>query len=120
MAEMNSGGTIIAVDVNAREDLLNNTENCGGVSGWKVLINKLNPMADKVNRPSLIEILSRASIIGGLAQRKKGLDGIADLYLQPPVNEFPLTAYKQAEKIEEAGYQYAMNELQKWLLRTSK
>lgn len=120
MADMNIGGKVIAVDVNAREDLLNNAENCGGISGWKVLLNRLNPMAEKLNTPGLIDILSRASIIGGLAQRKKGLDGIADLYIQPPVNKFPLMAYKQAEKIEEVGYHYAMNELRKWLLQASK
>jgi len=119
MAENNRGGIIFAVDVNAREDLLNNTDNCGGVSGWQLLLNKLNPWAEKMSRPSLVEILSRASIIGGLAQRKKGMEGIADLYLQPPVNGFPLMAYKQAEKIEEVGYQYAMKELQKWLAAKS-
>lgn len=115
MAEMNDGGTIIAVDVNAREDLLNNADHFGGVSGWRLLLNKLNPLADGNNSPGLIEILTRSSMIGGLAQRKKGMNGVAELYLQPPVNEFSLMAYKDAEKIEEAGYQYAMKELQKWL-----
>lgn len=115
MAKMNRGGEIIAVDVNAREDLLNNIDRRGGESGWKLLFNKLNPWADKIYRPGLIEILSRSSIIGGLAQRKKGMKGIADLYLQPPVNHFPLMAYKQAEQIEEVGYRYAMQALQKWL-----
>jgi len=112
---MNSGGTIIAVDVNATEDLLNNTDNCGGVSGWRLLLNKFNPMIDTKNNSNLIEILSRVSIIGGLAQRKKSMNGLADLYLQPPVGDFPLTAYKQAKKIEEVGYQFAMKELQKGL-----
>jgi NTE family protein/lysophospholipid hydrolase len=116
MAEMNEGGTIIAVDVNAREDLLNNADHSGGVSGWQLLLNKFNPMSDSNNNsPGLIEILTRASMIGGLAQRKKGMNGIAELYLQPPVNEFSVMAYKDAGKIEEVGYQYAMKELQEWL-----
>lgn len=115
MAEMTNGGRIIAVDVNVREDLLNNTDQQGGVSGWRLLLNKISPMADRRKSPNLIEILSRASMIGGLAQRKKGMSGVADLYLQPPVNEYSLMAYKQAEEIEEIGYQYAMQVLQKWL-----
>ncbi len=115
MAKYNDGGTIIAVDVNVREDLLNNTDNVGGMSGWNLLMNKINPIAEKIKRPNMIEILSRASMIGGLAQRKKMMDGIADLYLQPPVNEFSLMAYKDAEEIENLGYQYAKQELQLWL-----
>ncbi|NOR69017.1 MAG: cyclic nucleotide-binding domain-containing protein [Methylomarinum sp.] len=115
MARFNEGGTIIAVDVNAREDLLNNTDNTGGMSGWRLLLNKLNPMAAKIRTPSMIEVLSRASIIGGLAQRKKLMSGVADLYLQPTVSDFSLMAYKDAEKIERAGYHYAKQELQQWL-----
>jgi hypothetical protein len=97
------------------EDLLNNTDNVGGMSGWNLLMNKINPIAEKIKRPNMIEILSRASMIGGLAQRKKMMDGIADLYLQPPVNEFSLMPYKDAEEIENLGYQYAKQELQLWL-----
>jgi NTE family protein/lysophospholipid hydrolase len=115
MAKYNEGSTIIAIDVNAREDLLNNTVNQGGISGWYLLLNKLNPWGRKIIIPNILAILSRASIIGGLAQRKKLMEGIADLYLQPPVNQFSLMAYKDAEKIEEIGYQYAKHELQQWL-----
>ena len=119
MAKFNEGGTIVAVDVNAREDLLNNTDNRGGMSGWQLLINKINPMAEKLRIPNMIEILSRASIIGGLAQRKKLMEGVADLYIQPPVTDFSLMAYKDAEKIEEVGYQYAKQELLIWLSNKS-
>jgi len=114
MAKINEGGHIIAVDINAREDLLGNTDNIGGMSGWQLLVNKLNPIGQKINLPNLIEILTRASIIGGLAQRKKLMRGVADLYLQPPVNHFPLMGYKHARAIEQAGYDYAIKALQKW------
>jgi len=114
MAKINEGGHIIAVDINAREDLLGNTDNIGGINGWQLLINKLNPFGQKINFPNLIEILTRASIIGGLAQRKKLITGVADLYLQPPVNHFPLMGYKHAKAIEQAGYDYAIKALQKW------
>ena len=115
MAEFNEGGTIIAVDINAREDLLDNTDNTGGMSGWKLLFNKLNPTAIKLKTPSMIEVLGRSSIIGGLAQRKKLMNGVADLYLQPPLNDYSLMAYKEAEDIEMVGYQHAKRELQQWL-----
>jgi len=100
--------------VNAREDLLNNTNNTGSMSGWHLFVNKINPWAKKINNPSIIEILARAGIIGSLAQRKKLINGVADLYMQPPVNGFPLLVYKNAEKIEKVGYLYAKRALQEW------
>ncbi|MDP2901864.1 MAG: cyclic nucleotide-binding domain-containing protein [Methylovulum sp.] len=120
MRKYNAGGTVIAVDVNAREDLLNNTENSGGISGWKILVNQLTPMASKIQIPNIVEILTRASMIGGLSQRKKMMDGYADLYLQPPVNSFSLREYKKGEQIAEIGYQYALEEFQTWLKMQSE
>ncbi len=120
MAKRNEGGAIIAVDVNVREDLLNNTDHQGGMSGWQVLLNKINPFSVSRKSPNLIDILSRASMIGGLAQRKKGMDGAADLYLQPPVNNYSLMSYKQAKEIENIGYQHAMTKLQSWLKSQQK
>jgi predicted acylesterase/phospholipase RssA/CRP-like cAMP-binding protein len=114
MAEKNSGGTIIAVDVNAREDLLDNTDNMGGISGWKLLWQKINPTIPRSKMPGMVEILTRASMIGGLAQRKKLMSGIADLYLQPPVNQFSLMAHKEARLIEQVGYEYALSALREW------
>lgn len=114
MKKYNDNGVIIAVDVNAREDLLNNTDCNGGISGWQVLFNRLNPISQKISMPNMIEILTRASIIGGLAQRKKMMSGIADVYLQPPVSEFSLTGYGHAERIVEIGYQYALEHMEQW------
>jgi NTE family protein/lysophospholipid hydrolase len=115
MRKYNEGGTVIGVDVNEREELLNNTDISRGISGWEILFNKLNPFADTMRLPNMMAILNRASIIGGLSQRKKMMDGYADLYLQPPVNAFSLMDYKSAEKIAELGYQFAIVEFQKWL-----
>jgi len=114
MREYNAGGIVIAVDVNSREDLLHNSKNEGGISGWKLLLNKLNPMAETIRYPNMLEILTRASMIGGLANRKKMMNGIADLYLQLPVNNFSLGAYKQGDKIAQQGYEHAIKELKEW------
>ena len=114
MRAFNQGGRVIAVDVNQREDLLDNSDNLGGISGWQLLIDRLNPTRH-INIPGIVQILTRSSMIGGLAQQKKMHEGLADLYLHPPVTNFPLTAYSQAQAISEAGYRYAKDELAHWL-----
>ncbi|MCQ8105211.1 patatin-like phospholipase domain-containing protein [Methylomonas sp. SURF-2] len=114
MRELNQGGRVIAVDVNEREDLLNNTDHLGGISGWRLLWHRLNPLAPRIQMPGMVQILTRASMIGGLAQQKKMREGLADLYLQPPVSGFPLTGYNQAQAISDAGYRYALERLHAW------
>lgn len=115
MRSLNGRGRVIAVDVNEREDLLDNTDNMGGISGWRLAWKRLNPLEPKVKMPNMVQILTRASMIGGLAQQKKMHEGLADLYLQPPVNNFPLMGYADAEKIANAGYHYAYEQLSAWL-----
>lgn len=120
MREFNGGGNVIAVDVNEREDLLDNTDNLGGISGWRLAWGRLNPLTPKVKMPNLVQILTRASMIGGLAQQKKMHEGLADLYLQPPVNDFPLMGYADASKIADAGYNYAIHQLSNWQANKKK
>lgn len=115
MLQFNRGGSVIAVDVNEREDLLNNTDNLGEMSGLKLLWSRLNPFTPPITMPNMVQILTRSSMIGGLAQQKKMRDGLADLYLKPPVTHFSLMDYAEAEKIAEAGYRYASVELEAWL-----
>ncbi len=115
MRRYNESGVVIGIDVNAREDLLNNTNISGGISGWDILFNKLNPFSSSMTIPNIAAILSRSSMIGGISQRKKMMEGYADLYLQLSVNQFSMMDYKSAEKIAEIGYQYALIELQNWL-----
>ena len=72
MRKFNPTGPVIAVDVSAREDLLDNTNLSGGLSGLRMMFHKLNPLKKKEIRfPGIREILSRASMIGGLAAQKK-------------------------------------------------
>jgi|GEM_PF-40840 len=111
------GGSIIAIDVSPREDLLANTAYEEGLSGWKVLESRLNPLAEPINVPSIKDTISRATAIGGLAKQKLVKDGYADLYISPPVSEFQVMAYKDAGNIAEVGYNHARPLLEEWWTR---
>jgi predicted acylesterase/phospholipase RssA/CRP-like cAMP-binding protein len=118
MRRFNPAGPVIAVDVSAREDLLDNTSLSGGVSGVRLLFHRLNPMKTKrIQFPGIREILSRASTIGGVAAQKRMMEGIADLYMTPPVSKYPNMAYKQGKVISEFGYEYAIQQLTEWKLQ---
>ena len=91
-------GRVIAVDVNAREDL-----------AVDPALTRLSPV-DALRRivlrqprlPVLGDILMRAGIVGGIAHRDR-VKADADLYFEPPVSGYPLMAYGQAEAIAAVG-----------------
>lgn len=113
MTNYNEGGTLIAVDVNPKNDLIANTHYQDGLSGWQVLQHKINPLKKNMHIPSILDVLMRSTAIGGLAQQKSVTTDIADLFLQPPVAHYPLLGYKKAEKIVESGYKYALDQIAK-------
>ena len=82
MREMNPKGIVIAVDVmsprgpRAREDY-------GlSVSGWRLMMSRLNPFIRTTAVPGLITTIMRSMFVGSDGTRERMLqDGLADLYL---------------------------------------
>ena len=103
-------GTIIAVDVDVPSQLRADPRllRLGPMSMLKKRLMKGAPEA-----PSLAEILYSAGHVGSLNQRPRTISQ-ADLYLEPPVGEFPLMAYARAADIAEVGYRYAMEKISQW------
>lgn len=103
-------GTIIAIDVDVKDDLTVD-EQLSEVSSWDAIKGRIVPSSPKI--PGLANILMHVAHIGGLAQRFR-TKSAADYYLEPPVGGFPMMAYKSAEQIIEAGYEYTVQQLEKW------
>ncbi|MCX9157152.1 patatin-like phospholipase domain-containing protein [Niveibacterium sp. 24ML] len=103
-------GTVIAIDVDVREALQVSAE-MRRLSPWRKIKGHLS--SDAAPTPGIGDILYRASHMGGLTQRGRTIS-MADHYLEPPVAEFALMAYRRANEIVEAGYRYACTEIEKW------
>ncbi|GAB6054326.1 cyclic nucleotide-binding and patatin-like phospholipase domain-containing protein [Magnetospira thiophila] len=114
MLRYNEGGKIIAVDVDPQNDMTANEPYDGGLSGWQVLRSKLNPFSQTMNVPGIMSIVARATAIGGIAQYKQSMSGLADLYLSPPTGDFAIMAYKDGPKIADMAYDYAMKAIDDW------
>lgn len=113
MQRYNEGGRIIAIDVNPSEDLHTNVSSQRGLSGWAVMYRRLNPFAETTQIPNIFEILMRATQIGGIAQYHK-VKNAADLYLQPPLTDYSVSAHKQGEAISARAYDYARPLAEQW------
>lgn len=100
-------GRTIAVDLqgDAEQLTVSGAELPGGTA---FLRSKLLPFADADvdSPPSIFEVMLRASLVGSASQSQRN-KSVADIYLNPPVENFGLLQFKSFDEIVEAGYEYA-------------
>ncbi len=105
-------GTVIAVDVNVHENLGVGNE-VDRLSPWSIWRQWWQSGSRSQPVPTLMRVLSRATHIGGLAQRQRAI-ALSDHYLEPPVSEFSMMAYRKAKQIADLGYAYAAEQIARW------
>lgn len=119
MKDIAKRGPVLAVDVSGGDDI-GKVENYGpGLSGWKILYNRLNPFSQKMNVPNIFGILMRTAMLRSVHQAEVSKT-IADFYLSPPLENYGLMEFKSFEKIIEVGYNYTIKEIEKWKVHESK
>jgi predicted acylesterase/phospholipase RssA/CRP-like cAMP-binding protein len=103
-------GCTLAVDVSAagRSKVVSDFDY--GISGWKSLWHRLNPLATKPDIPSIGEILL-GSITFTNAQSANLTRKMVDLYLNPPVQQFGLLDFDEMDSLADIGYQYTQETL---------
>lgn len=104
-------GRIIAVDLTPQKTYV--VPFTSMPSPWAVLRARLLPFFGRVRVPTLMTLMLKATELGTLA-RVRELGRRADLLLQPPVREFGLMDIKVFDRIVDAGYRYAKDELARW------
>jgi predicted acylesterase/phospholipase RssA/CRP-like cAMP-binding protein len=104
-------GRLVAVDVSPEVEPLAAAPFGAGLSGWRVLGQRLNPFAPPRPVPYVVDILNRST---GLSQvrRRAALDGDrVDLLLRPPVAGIGALDFKGAIALIETGYRHAAQAL---------
>ncbi len=66
-----------------------------------------------MNVPNILDVLLRATMVGSI-HLTNAVKGAADLYLQPPLNQFKLLDFKAIDDIAEVGYTYTKERLEGW------
>jgi predicted acylesterase/phospholipase RssA len=109
-------GTIVAVDLSADQVVAVDYANYP----------RPGPSCGAATRPSRAStgcawrrVLLKATELGTLEHVRK-LGAEADLPLRPPVRQFGMTEVKSFDRIVQAGYQHARQELEAWLERRRK
>jgi len=115
MREMNPTGIVIAVDVmsprgpRAREDY-------GlSISGWRLMVSRLNPFTRTTAVPGLITTIMRSMFVGSDGTRERMLqDGLADLYLSIRAPGVGLLQFDSISKTAQLGYEGSIEPLSAW------
>ncbi len=113
MSERTESDRIIGVHANplSREKHFYDFET--DVSGWRVLLNRLNPFSRNLDLPSRTGIIMRTMEINS-AQQTRAQEGLADLLIQPGVKNFSTFDYGAYQAIAQVGYETALPALREW------
>ncbi len=103
MREAYPGAWIAGVNVNPTTEMLEDYTFGPGISGLRVLFNKLNPLSGKTKVPSIFSTLTRSTEIKGIYQMEMVRD-MADLIIQPDVSSWGFMDFRPAVEIADAGY----------------
>jgi NTE family protein/lysophospholipid hydrolase len=114
MNRMNGKGLLIVINVMPRTGVSTSYSYDYGLSGWRILWNRLNPFANSVGMPSIVEILTRSMAIGSIANRTMMLNRATDLLLEPPLSTYSVTDHVKGPEIAEVGYANAAETIGQW------
>lgn len=103
-------GSIIGVNVSQIVEIREYYNYGTSLSGWHVLLSRLNPFAKKIRIPRLVETLLRSTDIKSII-RLNETKAMLDVLIEPKVSEIPLMEFKSYKKISDIGYEEAQKVL---------
>ena len=115
MRERLGTSKVIAVDVVPPHDLKVNVTEVQSPSGWWLLWKKLTWFGPKVELPNIISIMRRAAELGSVYGRETLIARrLADIYLQPPVENINIADFAKVEESAKIGYEHCKEKLAVW------
>ena len=107
---------IIGVNINPHRERKFEFDYDTSISGWRILMNRLNPFARKLRVPSITNTIMRSLDIN--SKRFSIEEGsFAELTIFPDIRGFGLKDYDKWREIAQRGYDEAFEPLQKWKKR---
>ncbi len=113
VARQLADGTVIAVDVAVPDDLTTSMFEFDSMSGWRLLVDRMNPFSSAPRLPNIAQILARTATLASIYHRESSRH-LADLYLQPPVEQIGMLEWKALRDIADLGYRYAVEQIAAW------
>jgi NTE family protein len=107
--------TVVAVDVVPPHDLKVDVTEVQSPSGWWLLWKKIWRLGPRVELPNIVSIMQRAGELGSVYGRQKLIESrLADIYLQPPVDNIFIGDFKKVDEASQLGYEHCKRRLAEW------
>ena len=113
MAELSESDCLIGVNVSPHQDKKRPYDFETGISGWRILLSRINPLTKPLWTPSIVGTLMRTMEINSV-QRAKSEEALIDLMIYPDVKKFSMQAYDKYADIAQMGYEAALEPLRQW------
>jgi predicted acylesterase/phospholipase RssA len=85
------------------------------ISGWAALFGRLRWFGSRVRAPSMLGAVMRATEINSANRmRQPSFRALADVLIEPPVEDYPILAFDRYEPIVDIGYRTACDVLARW------
>lgn len=97
---------LVGVNVSQITEMQHQYDYGTSISGWSVMLQRLNPFVTASRIPRLVETLLRATDIKGI-ERLEELKRRLDLLIEPDVSEIALMDFRSFSKIADIGYEAA-------------
>lgn len=99
-------GNIIGVNVSQIPEQFNYYDFGSSLSGWKVLLSRINPFVETIRIPRIAETLLRSTDIKSIERLNEARE-LLEVLVEPNVRSISLLDFKSYETISELGYQEA-------------
>lgn len=99
-------GSIIGVNVSEVPEKFDYYDFGTSLSGWRVLLSRINPFEPSIRNPRIAETLLRSTDIKGIG-RLNETRAMIDMLIEPPVRDIALLDFKRYAEISELGYEEA-------------
>jgi predicted acylesterase/phospholipase RssA/CRP-like cAMP-binding protein len=116
MRDLNPFGSVIAVDVTPPTGPAAVADYGAGLSGWRLLTDKLLPWRSALPVPGMANTILQATTAGSTLKRQQMLDqSLADLYLNINVEGVGMLQFAAQDTAAAQGYTQALDPLREWL-----
>jgi predicted acylesterase/phospholipase RssA len=99
-------GNIIGVNVSQIPEQFHYYDYGTSLSGWQVLLSRINPFTDRIRIPRIAETLLRATDIKSIERLNEARSSL-EVLIEPNVRSVSLLDFKSYAQISELGYQEA-------------
>jgi len=120
MREWCESGVVIAVNPMPTRDKLKPYAFGPSISGWSALFGRLRWFGSRVRAPSMLGAVMRATEINSANRmRQRSFRALADVLVEPAVEDYPILAFDRYEPIIDIGYRAARDVIARWRDGTS-